>query len=91
VWFEWDARKERANVRAHGVDFEEARSAFGDPLGRVRADPDHSRGEERFLLLSRSTRMRFLVTVFTERPGRIRIISSRRATPREVRDYEKGV
>ena len=47
--FQWDAKKERANVEKHGVSFQEATTVFGDPLAATIPDPDHSRGEPRFI------------------------------------------
>ena len=91
VQFEWDEQKEARNIRVHGVDFGEARTAFYDPLALIRADPEHSQREARFILMGRSTTRRLLVTIFTERGETTRIISSRCAAPREVRDYEKGI
>lgn len=89
--FEWDDAKEARNVRTHDVDFHEAATSFFDPLALLRPDVEHSRSEERFVLLGRSLRGRMLVTVFTERTDNFRIISSRRATRREVRQYEEGI
>lgn len=83
--------KETNNVRKHGVDFDEAVTTFYDPLALVRPDEAHSRGETRFILLGTSRRERLLVTIFTERGGNIRMISSRRATRQEARSYEEGV
>lgn len=89
--FEWDAAKAAANRRKHDVSFEEAATAFADPLGRVTGDPRHSRGEERLVLLGLSERGRLLTVMFTERgPARVRLISARRATRRERTDYEEG-
>jgi uncharacterized protein len=45
--FEWDPRKDAANLAKHGVSFEEAASVFGDPVGRIVSDPRHSEDEER--------------------------------------------
>ena len=75
----------------HGIDFDESREVFDDPLAIVRSDPTHSEGEHRLTITGRSQRGHTLLTVFVERGAKIRIISSRRATRREVRDYEKGV
>ena len=52
--FAWDARKDRANERKHGVSFDEARSAFYDETAIQFSDPDHSDDEDRFILLGRS-------------------------------------
>ena len=70
--------------------FEEAVTAFGDPLGQIIDDPRHSADEERFVLLGRSDRRRLLVVMFTEHGEAIRLISARRATPRERRRHEEG-
>ena len=90
--FEWDAAKAAANLAKHGVSFQEASTAFGDPLTRVVPDPRHSVGEERLALLALSARGRLLAVMFTERERGevIRIISARLATRRERRDYEEG-
>ena len=88
--FEWDADKAEANRRNHGVSFDEAVTAFGDPLSVLLPDPDHSVGEERYLVLGLSTKERLLVVAFVERPPRTRIISARLATRRERQDYEEG-
>jgi uncharacterized protein len=88
--FEWDAKKATANLRKHGVSFDEGVSAFGDPLSILLPDPDHSTAEERQLVLGMSSNNRLLVVAFVERPPRTRIISARLATRRERRDYEEG-
>jgi len=87
--FEWDGKKAESTVRKHGLTFEEATTVFGDPLGLLMPDPDHSRGEERYLLLGMSTQQRLLVVAFAERALRTRLISARRATRRERRRYEE--
>ena len=88
--FEWDAEKARENVRRHGVSFDEAVTAFSDRFSALLPDPDHSVGEERYLVMGQSTRGRLLVVSFVERPPRTRIISARLATRRERHDYEEG-
>lgn len=88
--FEWDELKAAANLRKHGVSFAEAATLFGDPLEMTISDPDHSQGEFRFLSIGRSGTGRMLVVAYTERLLRIRIISARPATPREVEYYESG-
>ncbi len=88
--FEWDAEKAVANLRKHGVSFDEAVTAFGDPLSVLLPDPDHSVGEERYLVLGLSSEGRLLVVAFVERSPRTRIISARLATRRERQDYEEG-
>lgn len=88
--FEWDPRKAASNLRRHGVSFDEASTAFGDPLARLIDDPRHSVGEHRMVLLGRSVQDRLLVVMFTERGDIIRLISARPATRRERRDHEEG-
>jgi uncharacterized DUF497 family protein len=88
--FEWDPRKAVLNLAKHGISFDEAVTTFGDPLARMIDDPDHSVSEERSILLGQSERGRLLVVLFTERRGSIRLISARRATPRERRWHEAG-
>lgn len=86
--FEWDPRKAARNAKDHGVEFAEAQTVFGDPLEATIPDPDHSVGEHRFLSIGRSVAGRVLVVSYTERAGRIRIISARPATAPERRAYE---
>ena len=88
--FEWDPKKAAANVAKHGVTFEEAATVFADPLGRIVPDPRHSTEEERYVLLGLSHQRHLLVVMYVDRGGRIRIISARRATRRERRNYEEG-
>ena len=87
--FEWDAEKAAANLRNHGVSFDEAVTVFGDSLSVLLPDPDHSVGEERLLVLGMSTQGRLIVVAFVERPPRTRLISARLATRRERHDYEE--
>lgn len=84
--FEWDPRKAAINLAKHGVSFEEASSVFGDPLAVTIRDPLHSSGEVRFVTLGQSSKGHVVVVVHTDRDV-IRIISARRATPRERREY----
>jgi uncharacterized DUF497 family protein len=88
--FEWDARKAVTNRTKHGVTFEEAQTAFLDGDALVIADPDHSDREDRFVLLGVSARLRLLVVVhaYRESEGVIRLVSARRATRAERRQYE---
>jgi uncharacterized protein len=87
--FEWDARKAAANVRKHGVSFEEASSVFFDPLSATGDDPDYSRQERRFVTFGSSSTGRLLVVAHAERAGAIRIISARPATRAERKIYEE--
>lgn len=88
--FKWDPRKAASNVAKHGVPFEEATTVFSDPLGRIIDDPRHSVDEKRFALLGISHLQRLLAVMFTEHDETIRIISARKATRQERRDYEEG-
>ncbi len=88
--FEWDHAKAVANAQKHGVRFEEAATAFADPLSITISDPDHSAGEARYILIGRSLVSRLLVVVHLERGVHIRLISARLATRRERRVYEEA-
>ena len=85
----WDSKKAKANLFKHGVAFEEAATAFSDPNGRLMYDPDHSRDEDRFVLLALSTRLRLIVVTHSYRKGdsEIRIISARKASRKEQDQY----
>ena len=85
----WDPVKARRNKAKHGVDFEEAATVFRDPLLLVMPDPNHSENEERWIALGKSVRQILLVVVHTEDAWTIRIISARKAEPRERRQYEQ--
>lgn len=87
--FEWDPGKAAANFRKHGVSFEEAETVFSDEQALLLDDPDHSEDEDRFVLLGLSAQLRILAIVHCYRitPDRIRLISARRATRNEQRDY----
>ena len=87
--FEWDDRKAAANLKKHGVSFEEARSVFVDERAKLIDDPDHSEDEERFVLLGMSSALRILLVChcYRSKGNVIRIISARQALPRESKDY----
>jgi len=87
--FEWDERKAGSNRRKHGVTFEEAATAFGDPLSLTIPDPAHSSEEERFVLIGESVWGRLLVVVHTERGENLRLISARLAKANERRVYDQ--
>ena len=89
IRFEWDSAKAAANVRKHAVSFEEAQSVFYDEFAIQFFDEEHSAGEERFLLLGMSTTARLPLVCHCEREAGdiIRIISARKATPRESAFY----
>jgi len=89
--FEWDENKAALNSRKHGVRFDEATSVFADPLAVIFDDEEHSREETREILIGHSVLERLLLVSFTQRGGDVvRIISARKATRKERRDYEEG-
>ena len=88
--FDDDPVKATVNLKKHKVSFEEAASVFGDPMAFTFADPDHSVGEERWLMFGLSRMARVLAVVFTRRRGKYRIISARLATRHERKIYEEG-
>ena len=88
--FHWDFHKAAENRRKHGISFEEAATAFDDPLAVTFPDPDHSENEDRWIMIGLSAFGRTLVVVHVERGPVIRIISARRADRRERREYEEG-
>jgi uncharacterized DUF497 family protein len=87
--FTWEPQKAASNLRKHKVGFPEAATAFADPLSLTISDPDHSVGEERFVLIGQSERRRLVVVAHVERGDLIRIISARPATRRERKTYEE--
>jgi uncharacterized DUF497 family protein len=88
--FEWDSIKAARNQLKHGVSFDEAATAFEDPRSITIADFEHSRTEERCILIGRSIEGRVLVVVHTDRGNTIRLVSARRATWRERLTYEQA-
>jgi len=89
--FEWDEDKAAVNYDKHGVSFEEGVTIFYDPLSISIDDPGHSAKEERYIDIGASENGRVLVVNYTERGRHIRIISCRKATRRERRQYEEGI
>ena len=89
IRFEWDEKKSRANKQKHKVSFEEAQTVFLDENAFRFFDPDHSKDEDRFLMLGMSIVLRVLVVCHCYRDGDsvIRIISARKADKREQADY----
>lgn len=89
--FEWDQKKEKANVKQHGVSFHEACTVFYDENAIQFYDPDHSDEEDRFILLGLSLKPRVLIVChcFRESEAVVRIISARKADKDEEQDYWK--
>lgn len=88
--FEWDEDKAASNQKKHRVAFAEATTVFADPLAAIFDDVAHSDEEHREIIIGHSAENRLLLVCFTERAGAVRIISARRATTRERRDYEEN-
>jgi hypothetical protein len=86
--FEWHTEKAFNNIKRHNVTFEEASTAFRDPLSLTIDDPLHSDDEQRFVLIGKSYKNRILIVIHTERGDNIRIISARKATKKERTYYE---
>jgi uncharacterized DUF497 family protein len=92
--FEWDPEKAASNAAKHGVAFQEAMTVFVDSFARTILDPDHGAGEERWVTMGEAATGNLLVVVPTWRetdPVRtaVRIISARRPTSRETRQYRE--
>ena len=86
--FEWDTKKAHSNEKKHGITFDEASTVFADPLSLTIDDPLHSEIEDRFIIIGVSYKNRVLIVNHTERGGKIRIISARKATKKERFYYE---
>ena len=91
IVFEWDEAKNKANIKKHGVSFEEAESVFFDEYALLIADPDHSETEDRFVLLGLSAKPRLLLVChcFEVDDGLIRVISCRKANRKEKPLYQR--
>jgi len=85
--FEWHDAKAEANLQAHGVSFDLAKTVFNDVFAVERLDDREDHGEERFVIIGMAKGHIMLYVAYTERDQRIRIISARRATEREQDDY----
>ncbi len=88
--FEPNPAKANKNLAKHGILFEEAQTVFLDDFSFSSQDPDHSIDEERQVIFGRSSLGNILAVSYVERSGRIRIISARKLTKREIKLYENG-
>lgn len=88
--FEWDDEKAQSNLKKHGVSFDEGATIFNDPGIATISDPDHSDDEERFISIGMSVIRRLLAVIHTFRKERIRLISARKATKAERKNYENN-
>ena len=89
--FQWDPRKAASNLKRHDVSFHEAISVFSNPLARIFDDEGQESDERREIIIGHSARDRLLLVSFTERDNSVRIISARKATKNERKDYEESV
>ena len=91
ISFEWDENKNIINKKKHKISFEEAKTVFYDPEALVIDDPEHSEEEDRFIILGLSARANLLVVCHCYRESEtvIRIISARKATRTETRQYSE--
>jgi len=91
VKFSWDLNKAKSNLIKHKVSFEEAKSVFFDENARLIEDPDHSQEEDRFILIGMSAKFKILTVVhcYRENDEIIRIISARKATKNEAKQYKE--
>jgi hypothetical protein len=89
--YEWDAEKAAANLRKHGVSFQDAATVFLNPLAMTYDDPDHSAREQREVTIGHTIRQQLVFVSHCERGDRIRIISARLATRPERKQYEKTI
>ena len=87
--FDWDPDKARENKRKHGVDFADAVGVFDSPR-LTREDPD-TEGEERFVTIGLDILGRLLVVVYTYQEEKTRLISARKATKKERKEYAQRV
>ena len=89
--FEWDPKKAKANVARHRIAFEEALTVFADPLARIFEDEEHSDDEPREIIIGHSIKRRLVLVCFAARGTKVRVISARKATSLERKDYEENI
>ncbi|MBI1748049.1 MAG: BrnT family toxin [Acidobacteria bacterium] len=92
--FEWDPSKAQGNLKKHGIACERAASVFLDPEALSEFDEEHSQEEDRWITLGVDRAGTLLVVCHayreeTETSGRIRLISARKATKNEAKQYER--
>lgn len=87
--FEWDPQKAATNLTKHGISFYEAATVFADSLAVTYFDPDHSIEEDRYLTFGSTLYGELVIVSHTDRSSRTRIISARRMTRREKKQYER--
>ncbi|WP_353519099.1 BrnT family toxin [Thalassotalea sp. SU-HH00458] len=92
IKFEWDAAKAATNLKKHGISFDEAKSVFFDEFAVQFFDQENSVTEDRFLMLGMSNETNLLLICHCERDdgNSIRVISARKATKNESKNYQRG-
>jgi uncharacterized DUF497 family protein len=89
--FDWDNKKDESNFLKHGIGFVDAVTVFADPYLLFTEDSKHSQQEEREWAIGEMENGSIIVVVFTIRNGVIRIISARKATKKERKQYEERI
>ncbi|RXJ69177.1 hypothetical protein CRV08_03995 [Halarcobacter ebronensis] len=91
IQFSWDEKKAKANLEKHKISFDEAKTVFDDDNARLIYDPDHSEDEDRFILLGLSYKLKVLTVVhcYRDSENNIRIISARKSTKKEEKQYKE--
>lgn len=89
--YEWNAAKAKANIQKHGISFDEAAAVFLDPLALTFPDPHHSGAEEREITIGHTAEHQVVFVSHCQRGDHLRIISARKATRRERKQYEEGI
>ncbi len=89
--FSWDSKKAQSNKIKHKITFEEAKTVFDDENARLIYDPDHSADEDRFIILGLSCKLKILTVVhcYRDNENNIRIISARKSTKKEQKQYKE--
>ena len=89
--FTWDDNKSKSNIVKHKISFEEAKTVFDDDNARLISDPEHSKDEDRFILLGMSYKLKILTVVhcYKDDDSNIRIISARKSTKKETKQYRE--
>jgi len=88
--FEWDQNKNAKNIKKHGISFDEAATIFDDPMFITVIDEEHSIDEERYITIGLSTDGKLLLVAHTDRQGKIRLISARKATKKDEKFYAQS-
>jgi uncharacterized DUF497 family protein len=91
VVYEWNVAKASANIKKHGISFDAAATVFLDPLALTFPDPFHSGGEEREITIGHTAGHQVAFVAHCQRGNRVRIISARKATRTERKQYEEGI